>query len=64
MNRTLGSWVQHISNPLHIYCRLLDLGIGEGFSKRCGVLYEKYVYHHLMHDLRGIWNSSGKRSLS
>jgi hypothetical protein len=63
MTRTLGSWVQHISNPLHIYCRLMDLGMHEEFSKKFGVFYEKYVYHHLMRDLRRLWNFYGKRSL-
>jgi hypothetical protein len=59
----LGNWVQHITNPLHVYCRLMDLGVDEGFSKKCGVFYEKYIYHYLMHDLRMRWNSTGKRSL-
>jgi len=62
MTRALGNWFQHISNPLHVYCRLLDLGVGEGFSKRCSVFYERHVYHHLMRDLRGLWNSPAKRS--
>jgi hypothetical protein len=63
MARTLGSWVQHISNPLHVYCRLVDLGMHEEFSKKCSIVYERYVYHYLIHDLRGLWNSPGKRSL-
>jgi hypothetical protein len=60
---TLGSWVQHISNPLHVYCRLMDLGMHEEFSKKLGVIYEKYFYQHLIRDLRELWNFSGKRSL-
>lgn len=63
MTRSLENWVQHITNPLHIYCRLVDLGVHEGFSKRCGVFYEKHIYHYLMRDLRVRWNSPEKRSL-
>jgi hypothetical protein len=63
MPRSLENWVQHKMNPLHIYCRLIDLGVHEEFSKKCGVFYEKYIYHYLMCDLRVRWNSTGKRSL-
>jgi len=50
MTLTLKKWVQHISNPLHVYCRLMDLGVKAGSSKRFGILYEKYFYHYFMRD--------------
>jgi hypothetical protein len=63
MAGSLENWVQHISNPLHIYCRLVDLGMDEEFSKRFGIFYEKYFYRYLLRDLRLLWNYSKKRSL-
>jgi len=38
------TWVQHISNPLHVYCRLLDFGLSKKFSRRLTIFYEKYLY--------------------
>jgi hypothetical protein len=35
-----NTWVQHITNPLHVYCRLIDCGFSEGISKRLSVIYE------------------------
>jgi hypothetical protein len=59
----LETWFQHISNPLHVYCRLMDLGMDETFSKRFCVLYEKYIYHYFFRDLRLLWNFPKKGSL-
>ncbi len=56
-------WIQHLSNPLHIYCRLMDMGMNAVSSKRFGILYEKYFYHFFMRDIRQIWNFSRKGSL-
>lgn len=41
-------WFQHISNPLHVYCRLLDLGLDTVSSKRISIFYEKYFFHYFM----------------
>jgi hypothetical protein len=36
--------VQHKTNPLHVYCRLVDLGMGRFLSKKVCVLYERLVF--------------------
>jgi hypothetical protein len=35
--------MQHVFNPLHIYCRLRDLGLVNGHARRVVRLYEKAV---------------------
>ncbi len=43
----LGCWryrFQHRANPLHVYCRLVDLGLGRFISRRICVFYEKIVF--------------------
>ena len=39
--------IQHIFNPLHIYCRLVDAGISRGVSIRLSRCYEIAVYKWL-----------------
>jgi hypothetical protein len=56
-------WIQHAANPLHIYCRLIDCGIGLHFSRKLGMFYEKYVYHFLARNQGPEWNSTKRRSL-
>ena len=63
MMKFRSNWVQHIANPLHVYCRLIDFGMGEGLSKRMSMFYEKYLYQYLAKDLKESWNFSKKRSL-
>jgi hypothetical protein len=36
--------VQHICNPLHLYCRLVDLGMSPRMAKRLGFIYEKICF--------------------
>jgi hypothetical protein len=36
--------VQHKANPLHVYCRLVDLGMGRFLSRKVCVFYERLVY--------------------
>jgi len=36
--------VQHALNPLHIYCRLLDRGIGSGLSEAICRMYEALIF--------------------
>ena len=40
--------VQHLCNSLHVYCRLLDLGLNRKWARRLAVAYEavftKMVY--------------------
>ena len=43
----LSGWryrLQHRANPLHVYCRLMDLGIGRFLSRKLCVFYEKHLY--------------------
>jgi hypothetical protein len=62
--RIYNNWVQHIANPLHVYCRLIDFGMNENFSKRLSIIYEKYCYNFLRKDQKGTWNFTGKGSSS
>ncbi len=61
MIKSYSAWVQHIANPLHIYCRLIDFGISTGFSRRLSIIYEKYFYHFLLKDLTQAWNLPKRR---
>lgn len=59
--RFYSLWVQHISNPLHIYCRLVDFGVSVRFSKKIGMIYEKYVYFLLTREIKLRWKWSGRK---
>jgi len=34
---------EHFFNPLHLYCRLLDLGLSEGVSRWICTFYERLL---------------------
>jgi hypothetical protein len=36
--------LQHLLNPLHLYCRLRDFGVGTGKAQRMCGAYERIVY--------------------
>ena len=36
--------LQHIFNPLHIYCRILDHGVTKKTATKLVQIYEKYIY--------------------
>ena len=38
---------QHFLNPLHIYCRLIDLGLTQKFSTKMCKFYEKHIFKKL-----------------
>lgn len=44
----MRSIINHIFNPLHIYCRLVDLGIGRDLARRMARRYESTIYRPLM----------------
>jgi hypothetical protein len=46
---TLMLSVQHAMNPLHIYCRLMDLGLGKRISLLVIKCYEHLLYQWLIH---------------
>jgi hypothetical protein len=50
-----NTWVQHITNPLHVYCRLIDCGFSEGVSKRLSMIYERYIYNFFFKDVAKKW---------
>lgn len=37
-------WLLHRTNPLHVYCRLMDLGLGRSVSRRVCRFYERHVF--------------------
>ena len=43
MNR-LRRALQHLLNPLHLYCRLRDFGVGTLRAQRMCASYERIVY--------------------
>ena len=40
---------QHRFNPLHVYCRLRRLGLGNRPALRLCALYERWMYRALAH---------------
>ena len=56
MMRFGGQWFQHRINPLHIYCRLIDMGLSVPLSRRLSIFYEKHFYPCLLRGLRFKWN--------
>ncbi|MDP2848968.1 MAG: hypothetical protein Q8O35_12385 [Humidesulfovibrio sp.] len=45
---TLRCHLQHLLNPLHLYCRLLEAGIAEPLARRMSRAYERTLYRHLL----------------
>ncbi len=39
--RTIRTYLQHRLNPLHVYCRLCDYGVPNGFARRVSAAYER-----------------------
>ena len=40
--------LQHLLNPLHIYCRLQQAGLAEAVARRLCVAYERTVYRRIL----------------
>ncbi len=36
--------MQHLLNPLHMYCRLQNIGVRRGAAHRVCMAYERYIY--------------------
>ena len=49
--------IQHVMNPLHLYCRLVDFGMSVNFSKKLGITYEKYFHRYFLKKDKALWNS-------
>ncbi|MES0349076.1 MAG: hypothetical protein ABUK19_00015 [Desulfobacteria bacterium] len=43
----IALWVQHAWNPLHLYCRLVDVGLSKPVSMTLSRNYERLVYSWL-----------------
>jgi hypothetical protein len=40
----MGPAMNHYLNPLHIYCRLRDLGVGKGPARFLCRIYERAIF--------------------
>lgn len=40
--------LQHLFNPLHIYCRLQQAGLAEALARRLCEAYERVFYRHIL----------------
>ncbi|MCK4816046.1 hypothetical protein KA005_09755 [bacterium] len=48
--------IEHGMNPLHIYCRMRDLGVREKRARKAGKFYEERIFpteNHLLRKLSG-----------
>lgn len=45
---TIRPFVQHFLNPLHVFCRLSDWGLGKRTARGLSAVYERVVYKNLM----------------
>lgn len=42
--RRIRGAVLHVANPLHLYCRVVDLGVPNGSARVCCIIYEATVF--------------------
>ncbi len=42
---------EHIYNPQHLYCRLIDLGLEKEYAKRIAHIYDIGIYQGLMEEI-------------
>jgi hypothetical protein len=45
---TLRHRLQHLLNPLHLYCRLREAGVAEATARRMSRMYERALYRPLL----------------
>ena len=38
---------RHVLNPLHIYCRLKDIGVPVSVARKMSLVYERFVFRLL-----------------
>lgn len=36
--------MRHVFNPLHVYCRLCEVGLGQPAALRVCRMYERWIY--------------------
>jgi len=49
---------EHVYNPQHFYCRLIDLGLDQEYAKRMAHIYELGIYQEIMEELNDIRKES------
>lgn len=42
--RRIRNAVHHFFNPLHVYCRLKDIGLSKPVAHKMSRAYERYVF--------------------
>jgi len=47
-NGVMGTSTRHYMNPLHVYCRMRDIGIAKGAAKLLCRVYERSIYRHFL----------------
>lgn len=45
---TLRQRLQHLLNPLHLYCRLMEAGLNESLARSMSRAYERALYRRLL----------------
>ncbi|SNR75654.1 hypothetical protein SAMN04488503_1063 [Humidesulfovibrio mexicanus] len=48
MTRTMRLRLQHLLNPLHLYCRLVEAGVARSLARRMSRAYERALYRRLL----------------
>jgi hypothetical protein len=48
MVKNMRCQLQHLLNPLHLYCRLQQAGLKESLARRLCEVYERSVYRRLL----------------
>ena len=41
---TLRNFLQHTFNPVHMYCRLMDIGLDKVRARKMCRVYERFIY--------------------
>jgi len=56
--------IQHLLNPLHVYCRLIEKGFSKEDSIIFAKLYEEVVYDPVFDDLMDLRNKYLKNKIT
>ncbi|MFC1823065.1 hypothetical protein ACFL9T_10190 [Thermodesulfobacteriota bacterium] len=44
----MGSTIKHYLNPLHVYCRLRDIGLTKGLATALCRIYERVIFKRVV----------------
>jgi len=44
----LRGWLQHVFCPLHVYCRLKDMGCSDVTANKWAFRYERLIYRRVL----------------